>query len=55
MEKDQELRVEALRLAVGRHPKLLAQDGTAITAGPTEIVTDAEAFYTFLNRAPSGG
>jgi len=43
-EKDSDLRIEALRLAVGRNPKSLA-DGKVVPA--TEVVADAEAFFAF--------
>ena len=48
METDNELRVEALRLAVQRNPRLLTQDGKIMAVTATEVAQEAGVLFKFL-------
>lgn len=48
MEAQNELRVEALRLAIGRNNPVLKQDGTLVTISADDVVKDAAVLLAFL-------
>ncbi len=48
MEADNELRLEALRLAIGRNNKIVKQDGTIFTVDVAEVAKEASVLFKFL-------